>query len=376
MTSIQKISAPIQQASQARLPFKLDETTDYILNEATPPSFDPLLTIDYTPNEEEIRLTQITAQAKKGDKGASFTLNYKLNLKPLEGYKIISPIDKGGMGTVSLALNEQTNEHVAIKIIKDEFLYDERHINRLKREARILQNIQHPNVVNVIDFGLLDQKPALVMEYVKGITLDQLLKSLNLEDLRDLNIFKNTMIQILNALDFVHTNDIIHRDIKPSNVIIDNDGIIKLIDFGLAKINRLDIEDSERTSLSTILGTPEYMAPEQVENSSDCDDPRTDSYAIGVILYKAFTGHGPIDFTNCTKEQVYKRILTEKPRHPNELNPNLHPTIAGTLYLLVQKNPEYREPYPLKNLGRFLHSFDTKKIFTTPFQQLSLVNHL
>lgn len=207
----------------------------------------------------------------------------------LNRYKVLEKIGEGGMGVVYKAKCTLLNRYVAIKILKTEFMDNNDFITRLKREANSIGSLSHPNIVNVYDFGSENNINFIVMEYIIGKTLKQLIKeNVRLNTLNALDI----ALQITKALEYAHRNNIIHRDIKPDNILITEDNLVKLTDFGIAKVT----DSATITNSSKILGSAHYFSPEQAKGNFV--DYRTDIYALGAVMYEMFTGQVPFNGEN------------------------------------------------------------------------------
>jgi tRNA A-37 threonylcarbamoyl transferase component Bud32 len=207
----------------------------------------------------------------------------------------------GGMGAVYKARQTKLDRQVALKIIRPEAADDPSFAERFNREARTLARLSHPNIVAVHDFGEVTLSKTegddsatrtlyyFLMEYVDGASLRQLLKGGELASEQALAIVP----QICEALQFAHDESIVHRDIKPENILVDRRGRVKIADFGLAKLVSDDIADYTLTGTHQVMGTPRYMAPEQMEGARDVDH-RADIYSLGVVLYEMLTGELPL----------------------------------------------------------------------------------
>ena len=212
--------------------------------------------------------------------------------------EILSLIGKGGMGAVYKARQKQLDRFVALKILPPGIGHDAAFAERFAREARALAKLSHPNIVTIHDFGQADGLFFLLMEFVDGMTLRQLLTASRIAPREALAIVP----QICDALQFAHDHGIVHRDIKPENILLDRRGRVKVADFGLAKLiggenetagaegGALDLTGA--TEAGKIMGTPQYMAPEQRDNPSEVDH-RADIYALGVVFYQMLTGELP-----------------------------------------------------------------------------------
>ncbi len=195
----------------------------------------------------------------------------------------------GGMGAVYKASQTKLDRSVALKIIKPESTGDPAFAERFNREARALARLNHPNIVGVHDYGEAGELYYLIMEYVDGVNLRELLQGQQLKSQQALTIVP----QICEALQFAHDEGIVHRDIKPENILIDNKGRVKIADFGLAKLAAGSSEDFTLTGTHQVMGTPRYMAPEQMEGSHQVDH-RADIYSLGVVFYEMLTGEIPL----------------------------------------------------------------------------------
>jgi serine/threonine-protein kinase len=201
----------------------------------------------------------------------------------IASYVLIEPIGYGGMATVYRARQESLDRTVAIKILSDNLAASSEFMERFRREARTAANLRHPNVITVHDFGEDERGvPYLVLEYIAGPTLADLMDT-GLDDDR----IPDLLDQIAAGLDYAHARGVIHRDIKPGNVLMTEDGRAVLADFGLAWL----LEGAHLTLTGGVIGTPEYMSPEQA--SGEPIDHRSDVYALGVMLYEMLVGERP-----------------------------------------------------------------------------------
>ncbi len=203
--------------------------------------------------------------------------------------EILELLGQGGMGTVYKCRQKHLDRLVALKVIPPVAARDPAFAERFAREARALARLNHPNIVTVYDFGCSDGVFYLLMEFVDGPNLRQTMQSGSLTPREALAIVPS----ICDALQYAHDQGIVHRDIKPENVLLDRSGRIKIADFGLAKLLHASPQDFTLTRSMQIMGTPRYMAPEQVEHPSEVDH-RADIYSLGVVLYEMLTGELPM----------------------------------------------------------------------------------
>jgi len=241
--------------------------------------------------------------------------------REFDGYRVESVLGRGGMGSVYKATQLSLGRPVAMKVLAADLVRDEQFAGRFKREADALSRLSHPNIVTVIDRGEVDGQPYLVMEYVEGPSLRDLLRGGPLEPAAALRIVSS----VLAALEHAHDKEIIHRDIKPENVLLARGDVVKVADFGLSRLlGPVDTTRLTRTHLT--LGTYEYMAPEQREKSREADS-RSDLYATGVVLYEMLTGELPIG-----------RFELPSRRRPDACDGRLDRLVERTL----DKDPERR----------------------------------
>ena len=248
-------------------------------------------------------------------------------------YEILSPLGAGSMGTVYRAFDPTLQRTVAVKMLNLGSTHDispQELAARFRTEARAVARLNHPSIVTIFDYD--DQDPAgayIAMEYVEGCTLNQYLKKrgeLHLEDAI------SAMSQVLGGLHYAHDQGVIHRDIKPSNLLLTRDGLIKIMDFGIARIG-----PQNQTQSKLMMGTPLYMAPEQYLGSSvDC---RCDIHAVGVVLHELLTGSPP--FTGTDAEVMY-RICNEKPKPLQTLDPQVAQALDPIIGKALEKSLENR----------------------------------
>ena len=224
-------------------------------------------------------------------------------------FKILSELGAGGMGVVYKARDDSLNELVALKMLKTTVFDDAERLDALKEELKIARRISHPNVLRTFDFGELEGVPFISMEYVRGITLRQLLdRSGQLPLSAGLRLAR----QLCRGLAAAHSDGVLHRDIKPENLIVEHTGNAKLMDFGIAqRISRRSSQESD----GSIVGTPFYLAPEQLESKEA--DERSDLYACGVVFYELFTGQLPYPSTG-NLIQLIQLKMKEEPTPPRQ----------------------------------------------------------
>lgn len=256
--------------------------------------------------------------------------------KQLLSYKIISVLGEGGMGTVYLAEHTNFDRKVAIKAIHPHLAKNEEIRQRFKNEAATMARLQHPNIVSLYDYYADEEGLYLIMELVDGVELETYLR--NIGKPLDEDVTAAFMKQLLDAFSHAHDKGVVHRDIKPANILITNDGTIKVLDFGIAKI--VDGDGLHNmTKTGTQIGTVYYMSPEQVQGKKV--DARSDIYSLGVTFYQMLTAQNP--YNSCTTEfEVYSKIVQEQLPNPKAANPGISDVIVSILNKATAKDPENR----------------------------------
>ncbi len=248
-------------------------------------------------------------------------------------YELYEELGRGGMGTVFRARDLDNGRLVALKVLPPELALNASLLQRFRREVQTMKTLEHPHIVRIFDVGESNHTYYFAMEYMGGGSLEKLLqKQSRLPVLQALDI----VIQVAEALDYSHQKNLIHRDIKPANVLMNEEGVIKLSDFGIAKV----IEATRMTVTGGIMGTVDYMAPEQAEGRAIT--AKTDIYALGAMLYQMLTSQVP--FIGETPTQVIQKHRFSLPEPPRNLNPEVPESLSMLVETMLQKDPSRRIP--------------------------------
>jgi class 3 adenylate cyclase/tRNA A-37 threonylcarbamoyl transferase component Bud32 len=271
-------------------------------------------------------------------------------LRQLGRYEIVRVLGSGAMGVVYEAQDNKLHRRVAIKTIIKSAMADEAqaadYSERFMREAQSVARLNHPNIVTVYDFGEEGDIAYFVMEFIQGHELKEFLDS-GVQFPLEKSL--HYMIDLLDALDYAHSQGIVHRDIKPANIMIDSSGRLKLTDFGVVKV----LDKQEGTQAGTMVGTPGYMSPEQILGTSV--SPRSDIFAAGVVLYQLLTWQKP--FTGEGVFTIQQKIVNEPHALPSTLNASLPPELDRIVNKALAKKPEDRYPHArdfAEDLERFI----------------------
>jgi serine/threonine-protein kinase len=246
-------------------------------------------------------------------------------------YLIIRKLGAGGMANVYLAADQELGRRVAIKILDDRHARDEQFVERFRREAQNAAGLSHPSIVSIYDRGEAEGTYYIAMEHVEGRTLKELLVA---RGPSPLGIAIDYTRQILSALRFAHRNGIVHRDIKPHNVIVDGEGRVKVMDFGIARAGAA----SQMTEAGSIIGTAQYLSPEQARGAPV--DQTSDLYSTGIVLYELLTGSVP--FTGETPVEIAMKHLSQAPVPPSSHRPEVPRDLDYVVLRALAKDPSDR----------------------------------
>ena len=262
-------------------------------------------------------------------------------------YEIVKTIGEGGMANVYLANDTILNRKVAVKILRGDLSGDEKFIRRFQREALSVSNLSHPNIVEVYDVGEEDGNHYIVMEYIEGKTLKQLLKkreSLTLTEVIDI------MTQLTDGISHAHESYIIHRDIKPQNIMIQDDGRIKITDFGIA----MALNATQLTQTNSVMGSVHYLPPEQASGKSA--SIKSDIYSLGILMYELLTGSVPFKGDNAV--EIALKHMKEKIPSIRKQDPSIPQSVENIILKAAAKNPRNRYDSAKEMHEDLLHCLD------------------
>ena len=291
--------------------------------------------------------------------------------KQIGGFEILEAIGHGGMATVYRARQLSMKRIIALKVLPRKFVQDDTYMQRFHREVEIVSRLEHRSIVPVHDYGEFDGQPYIVMRYMSGGSVDDLLAKGPL----DLDLTLKIIEQIAPALDYAHLKGVLHRDLKPSNILMDDSGDAYLTDFGIARVLG---ENPGGIGITTqnVVGTPAYMSPEQAQGQPM--DSRSDVYALGVTLFEIVTGSRP--FQADTPYGVAVLHVTTPPPSPRSIKPDLPIAIEQVIYRAMKKAPDdrYRNALALSEaLSRaleppFSNAHDTQPGIPRPTKPIQL----
>lgn len=256
--------------------------------------------------------------------------------KTVAGYKVLSRIGEGRTSVLYKAMQVAVDRAVALKVLRPEAAANEVFVKRFIREAKSGAKLTHPNVIQIFDAGECEGLYYIVMEYVEGKTVSKMLEERGQP--LDLKTALSVAIQIARALDYAHKHSIVHRDVKPGNIIVNADGLAKLLDLGFAK-SREEAGRSGITQVGRVVGTLDYMPPEQTLDSRVVDH-RADIYALGATLYRMLTGGMP--FGGTTLKDKMKNIREQRPESPKKLNKAIPDSVCRIIEKAMAKNRDER----------------------------------
>lgn len=285
----------------------------------------------------------------------SFPIGPDTEMKKLGRYEISGTLGKGAMGHVYKGIDPAINRPVALKTIRLDFVNDPAEMEELKerlfREAQAAGKLSHPNIVTIYDVGSEGNLQYIAMEYLEGQTLEDLIKK---KTKFNYKIIAKIIIQICNALDYAHDKGIVHRDIKPANIMILPDYTVKIMDYGIARI-----DSNSMTKTGIAMGTPNYISPEQLKGMAV--DRRADIFSLGVVIYELLLGRRPFRGENITS--LIYAITTSDPMKPSDINPQIPLLFDHVIDRALKKDPNKRYQRAgdlMHDLSDFVDSFSIK----------------
>jgi predicted Ser/Thr protein kinase len=263
-------------------------------------------------------------------------------------YRIVEKIGEGGMGAVYKAIDTRLDRTVALKVLTGRS-GNAREDRRFAREAKAASALNHPNIVTIYEFERHDGLDFIAMEYVRGESLKAVLEARAAPPARLLDYAR----QAARAVAAAHAAGIVHRDLKPANLMVTGDGVVKVLDFGLALLapggSAPDATRTQITMVGTSIGTPQYMSPEQAKGEDE--DWRSDIFSFGVVLYEMMCGKRPFDGRNA--QAAMWQVVNETPAAPSRVNPAVPPALEKLILRCLEKNPE-RRPQSMEEVAAAL----------------------
>ncbi|MFA5566172.1 MAG: Stk1 family PASTA domain-containing Ser/Thr kinase [Acidimicrobiia bacterium] len=250
-------------------------------------------------------------------------------------YELHRLIARGGMADVFLAHDQLLDRPVAVKVLFPQFAGDPASVERFRREAQAAAGLTHPSIVGVYDWGEEGGTYYIVMEYIDGRSLAEILRS---EGMLHPNRAADIAIDVAGALSFAHRNGVVHRDIKPGNILITSSGQVKVTDFGIARALDQSSSESSLTQVGSVMGTATYFSPEQAQGQRV--DPRSDLYSLGIVLYEMLASRPP--FSGDSAVSIAFKQVQEAPPPPSSINPRIPASIEAITMRLLQKDPANR----------------------------------
>ncbi len=275
-------------------------------------------------------------------------------------YRILKTIGIGGMSVVFEAFDLRTRRNVALKMLREEFAQDEQQIRRFYNESKAVSMLSHENIVKIYDISIEGKIKFIVMEYIEGITLKHYMTRRGVLSLNEIISYTE---QILRALDHAHSRGVIHRDIKPQNIMLLKNGVIKVTDFGIAKIPNAET----LTATDKAIGTVYYISPEQAEGKKTIDR-RSDLYSLGVLMYEMSCGQLP--FYDESPISVALMQIKNEPTPPKSINPSIPRGLEQIILSAMEKDPEVRFPSASQMLRQLLRLKADPNIVFRPGQKL------
>ena len=246
-------------------------------------------------------------------------------------YEVLKRVGSGGMADVYMAKDHKLNRNVAVKVLKSEYVEDEKFLKKFETEAQAVARLSHPNIVNIYDVGMEDGINYIVMELAEGITLKEYIRKKGYLSPKET---VEISTQIASAISHAHKNHIIHRDIKPQNILVSDTGIIKVTDFGIAKAT----SSNTVTSTATAMGSVHYISPEQAKGRF-CDE-KSDIYSLGITMYEMVTGHVPFDHENGVT--IALMHLQNEITPPSQIRDGIPDSLEKIILKCTMKKPEER----------------------------------
>lgn len=346
----------VESLPQKSAAYRAIEERTEALSATPPPAPETTPAADHSQDYRNIDLPREQAAPDSGNSSPVEPIPDSQKIKQLGRYQVVGILGKGAMGTVYKGMDPAINRNVALKTIRLDFVNDPEELAELKarlfREAQAAGNLSHPNIVTIYDVGSENNLQYIAMEYLQGQTLEDLIRKKTKMNYR---IISQIISQICLALDYAHSQGIVHRDIKPANIMILADYKVKVMDFGIARV-----DSSSMTRTGIAMGTPNYISPEQL--SGKPIDRRTDIFSLGVVMYEMLVQRRPFRGENLTS--LIYHIVNNDPEPPSSIDPSIPSLFDRVTAKALAKNPDARYQHAGEislAISDFIESFGAKK---------------